>query len=314
MNTYFLFDEVNGKSFYHSFVNIAGMKPNTVCLGFYDSAPPQDSFSKRQASRPRKLFNRQENGNISLDSMFLDVRGEEQPKNLGCEEYVKLIRDSLKMQKNVCLCRHFHQLSKYNISNSHNGTYYIDVWPVNLFRPDTASYFDNTCLFMLQLACILNMVPAWKSRTRLRVFLCLNAHTDNTLVKEQNLDAFLQKLRILAKIKIVTWDHIDHYLPPKANESSTQMSSYHTMPEDFISAINQLVSSNSSQTAVSFLYLPVPPVAGGNDEQYHRSLELLTENLPPTVLVHGLHPVTSTTLWRTGKLVLSETNVAPAKV
>ncbi|KAK3104628.1 hypothetical protein FSP39_006597 [Pinctada imbricata] len=209
---------------------LGGMKPNTVCLGFYDDAAPEDSFLKIVRKR-RRLLLLPENGNaFQLDDKFQDIRKVDEPKNLDQEEYVKLIRDSLKMSKNVCLCRGFHHLSKQNITNSHNGNFYIDVWPVNLFRPDTASYFDNTCLFMLQLACILDMVPAWRKHTKLRVFLCLNAQTDDTLQKEQKLDAFLHKLRILAKIKIVTWDHLDHHLPKNHWKAKRRHKWLHSIP------------------------------------------------------------------------------------
>lgn len=48
---------------------------------------------------------------------------------------------------------------------------YIDVWPVNFFQPSYQDPFDTTSLFMLQLACIINMVPGWKN-LHLRVFHC----------------------------------------------------------------------------------------------------------------------------------------------
>lgn len=278
---------------------MGGMKPNTVCFGFVDDSKPKDTLSFMNNERRRRFFTRLESGKkVSIDNLFMNVRGDGDSGQLSPLEYVKLISDSLKMQKNVCLCRHFDQLSKQSIVNS-KKTLFIDVWPVNLFRPDTANFFDNTCLFMLQLACILTMVPGWKSKTRLRVFLCLNAQTDNTLQKQQKLDAFLHQLRIEASVKIVTWDHLVSHLPVMSGNSSdklTLMEKFHAVPTEFISSINQLITSYSSTTALSFMYLPVPPTDVRESETYLNSLRLLSDNLPPTVFVHGLHPVTSTTL------------------
>lgn len=284
---------------------LGGMKPNTVCLGFYDSSIPVDTLAKRLAQKKKRLLGGVENGiSASLDDLFSSLREENETKTLQPKEYVQMIEDSLKLQKNVILCRHFHTMNKSIVADS-KGTSYIDVWPVNLFRPETASFFDNTCLFMLQFACILRMVPPWKTKTQLRVFLCLNALTDNTLQKEQKLDAYLQKLRIYAKIKIVTWDHIMHLLPERADASHADMQDFLSAPNQFIEEMNELICSHSSRTVVSFLYLPRPPPEGtsvGEDtmemerNKYLDQLELLSRNLPPTVFVHGLHPVTSTTL------------------
>ena len=68
------------------------------------------------------------------------------------------------------------------------------------------------------------------------------------------------------------------------------------VPENFVKALNELIVANSSRTAVSFLYLPNPPVDTSSYAKYLSQLEGLTNNLQPTVFVHGLHPVTSTTL------------------
>lgn len=89
------------------------------------------------------------------------------------EEYVAIICDVLRMKKNICLCRHFHQvnrLDKHLISRS-NHIQYIDVWPINVFDPTNNNPYDVVSLFMLQLACIINMLPKWK-KLEVRVFLC----------------------------------------------------------------------------------------------------------------------------------------------
>lgn len=57
---------------------------------------------------------------------------------------------------------------------------YIDVWPVNFFQPTDQDPFDTTSLFMLQLACIINMVPIWKN-LHLRVFHCEISDSNSSL-------------------------------------------------------------------------------------------------------------------------------------
>ena len=91
-----------------------------------------------------------ENGTYSqVESFFTGIRNPEDQRHLSPTEYVMMIRDSLKMHKNICLCRHFHLLDKRQITSS-SASSFIDVWPVNLFQPQMASFFDNTSLFMLQ--------------------------------------------------------------------------------------------------------------------------------------------------------------------
>lgn len=64
---------------------------------------------------------------------------------------------------------------------------------------------------------------------------------------------------------------------------------------------NQIIRERSDQTALSFIYLAAPPKLDTPDfnERSVRYMELLTEltaELPPTILVHGVSTVTSTTL------------------
>ena len=55
------------------------------------------------------------------------------------------------------------------------------------------------------------------------------------------------------------------------------------------------LQKRSSETAVAFLYLPEPPPET-EAEFYLDSLTALTDNWPPTLMVRGVSPVTSTTL------------------
>jgi len=279
---------------------IGGLKANTVCLGFYDDAIPDDALAKFQTRRKRFFGNKGNGETYNAGGLFRGIRGVDDNKDLNEREFVKLIADSLKMHKNVMLCRHFNQLNKVQILNS-KGVFYIDVWPVNFFRPETASYFDNTCLFLLQLACIINMVPGWKSKTCLRVFLFVSANSVSASNKEHKLEDYLQKLRILAKIQVVSWESIaqtmaTNELDLSINYSESRMQEYNILSAEFLQAINKTIVSYSKRTAVTFLYLPRPPEDTKQSEMYLKQLTKLSDDLPPTVFVHGLHPVTSTTL------------------
>ena len=79
------------------------------------------------------------------------------------------------------------------------------------------------------------------------------------------------------------------------------------IPDAFMSSANKLIREKCKNTAISFMYLPPPPSSkSGNINElketsaerirYLELLSILTENLPPTVLVHGIHAVTSTAI------------------
>lgn len=287
---------------------LGGMKPNTICFGFYDHTIPVNSLVTRgQASSTaagvlrRKLYT-QENGTsantLSQSGSFPVLRADSEDKRLGAEEYVLMLSDTFKMNKNVCVFRDFHKLNKEELFKSRHRQF-IDVWPVNLFRPDTVNYFDNTCLFMLQLACILHMVPGWKKTTFVRVFMCIDEHNDETIKRKHKLSILLQQLRIIGQIEIVTWSHVT-CLHNSVDTGASNEPTNHLpqLSDEYVSGINDLIRHHSDNTAVTFCYLPRTPYDAGTSEytQYLAYLKALTDRLPPTIIVHGVHPVTSTTL------------------
>lgn len=124
----------------------------------------------------------------STSGKLFELRTREHtPRFIDHHQYVGMINDVLKLRKNLCVCRHFHKLDKMAVTRYHERlphftlvkvkvgsvSYHvtctntlcrtrqfkhIDVWPINLFTPDDDDPFDTSSLFMLQLACILNMV------------------------------------------------------------------------------------------------------------------------------------------------------------
>lgn len=287
---------------------LGGMKPNTICFGFYDQMVPGDSLAERQqrmTTRRRLLkFNNDATENPGLVDNFTSLRDPSAERSFSGGEYIQMIYDTLKLKKNVCLCRHFHRLDKDAILSSRRKMH-IDVWPINFFQPETANHFDNTCLFVLQLACILHMVRGWKQKTKLRVFTCIEEQREERERKEKKLAEFLKLLRIRGEIEVVGWEHILRSLQQSLGEPNIGMAALASgvhepgepLPDEYMKNINGLIRDNCRETAVVFLYLPKAPSGEGNkQETYLRKLELLTDNLPPTVLVHGLQPVTCTSL------------------
>ena len=283
---------------------LGGMKPNTICFGFYDNALPQDSFAKKEKQAPKRKLKFY--GGLSgsdnwarLSDAFSELRTAGLKKSLGVDEYVRMVGDSLKMNKNVCLFRYFSKLDKDMIMKN-RGQMHVDIWPVNFFEPETAKYVDSTCLFMLQLACILHRVPGWKSKTRLRVFLCVNGQQEDT-VKERKLSQLLKQLRIPGQIQLVSWEHLTAMVPGSSTDSGSDFVGHpravrYDLPVDYLQGVNDLVLRECRNTAVLFCYLPITPVDTNCHASYLTDLEILTRGLPPTVLVHGIHPVTSTIL------------------
>lgn len=326
---------------------LGAMKPNTIVLGFYDEEMPKDFFESAESQYKTPLFTTVE---TCEGRQLFELRSLSSGKTLDSTQFVGMIADTLKMKKNICVCRHFHTLDKISIMKS-SSMKYIDVWPVNFFQPDDEDPFDTTSLFMLQLACIINMVPGWK-RLQLRVFHCQankkvqtpdgqlrqssSTQSQDTMESATfNLDAasrtssppprdnedrlrkLLQMLRIAATIQQVPgWSqeiaglHAGPVL--NANTSATASGSDgdgHSTPQPLLNnvsrayllSVNQMIQRHSEQTAASFIYLPPPPSLPVWEERevYPQFLQLLTEltaDLPPTILVHGVSAVTSTTL------------------
>ncbi|XP_050789216.1 solute carrier family 12 member 9 [Gopherus flavomarginatus] len=275
---------------------LGGMKPNTLVLGFYDAFVPDDYFLRDPAFSQAR-----ENDHFGVDlpalqAHFPPVRGAGVPKALPAAEYVAIVSDAVKMHKNVCLARYFPLLDKERLFSSKAEGCFVDVWPLNLLRPDTPAYVDVCSLFLLQLACILTMVSSWRAAC-LRLFLCVESGDRGWVAKEEKLKELLSKLRIKAAIRAVTWDHVValHGQRLAAGEPFLN-SAARQVTDEYLAAVNTLVLQQGGQVAVRFLYLPRPPADTSMYERYLEQLEILTRDLGPTLLVHGLTPVTCTEL------------------
>lgn len=280
-----------------------GMKPNTLVLGFYDNSYPEDyflqdpTFCKGTVDGAGFIGDEGDNFGVDLPSLqahFPPVRhGVESQRWLQPDEYVGIVSDAIKMGKNVCLGRYFFQLLPESKGKSgERATETIDVWPSNMLSPDgNQSYADVCSLFLLQMACVLNMAAGWR-RARLRIFLCVESESEDQrwLAKEERFRELLGKLRIRATIKIVPWDPAVRLL--RGSEETAPPA----VTEAFLREVNKLLKEHSTSAAVRFLYLPRPPTDSSQSQQYLAQLDTLTQGLGPTLLIHGLTPVTCTEL------------------
>ncbi|KAM4772222.1 solute carrier family 12 member 9-like [Rhinophrynus dorsalis] len=274
---------------------LGGMRPNTVVLGFYTRSSPQDLQK-----------NEQELDRDGSDSFMFPSAGKRpSTTNFSPWEYVAIISDSIKMSKNVVLARYFSEFDRSSICSIRGKETYIDVWPLNLLRPDSTAYVDTCSLFLLQMACVLNMVRYWK-KAKLRLFLCVEAE-NGLRGQEVKLKQLLNDLRIKASIQTVSWDSVValHWHKQMMVDSEAAEEAYLNFPnnslrisDDYLEAVNQMILAQNpmSPPAVRFLYLPRPPADTTVYNRFLHQLETISRNLGPTLLIHGVTAVTSTEL------------------
>ncbi|XP_070268801.1 solute carrier family 12 member 9 [Myotis yumanensis] len=296
---------------------LGGMKPNTLVLGFYDDAVPQDHFLTDPAfSEPAN--GTQEGGSPALSTLFPPPRAPGSPRALSPQDYVATVVDALKMNKNVVLARACGALPPERLSRGSGSTsqqHHVDVWPLNLLRPRGGPGYVDVCgLFLLQMATILGMVPAWHS-ARLRIFLCLGPQ-EAPGAAEGRLRALLSQLRIRAEVQEVVWGDGAGSGQPEEEEEGDFVNSRRgdSEAEALACSANCLVRAQQGRgrggpggpeggdgeegptTALTFLYLPRPPADPARYPHYLALLEILSRDLGPTLLIHGVTPVTCTDL------------------
>jgi hypothetical protein len=170
---------------------------------------------------------------------------------------------------------------------------------------------------MLQLATILSMVKPWKTRVTLRVFLCIDAINDNALRTQQHLDELLSQLRINAQTRMIAWENVTSLLNHSSTTNDTaatisveqqstttttnttiaaSTNSFVDVNDVYIRGVNELIRQQCDNTSCLYLYLPRPPRDKILSQRYIRVLDLLSNDLPPVMFVHGVSSVTCTQL------------------
>lgn len=270
-------------------IRIAGLgalKLNTVIFGFYDDTIPIDFLQEDPRYQALEQV-------VGGGSALFKIRPNERMSKI---DYVSMIRNSMtKLQKTVCLARNFHLLDTKRLSKKNNpdNYKYIDVWPINFFNLTDTISPDNCANMIMQLACVLNMVPRWKSAASLRL-LIISDHTN----QEKNFIQWqkqLTELRIEADLSIIIHE-VDREMAETSNNGDDDERKWSSVLEQHIKPINRMLVDRSQETAVSFLYLPKAPKSEKYYENYLESLTMLTENMPPSLLIHGNDQVVSTSI------------------
>ncbi|CAB3404633.1 unnamed protein product [Caenorhabditis bovis] len=281
---------------------LGAMKPNTVVIGFHEKQPSSVTLKESQLLKDLRYSKIDRAAVVEYftagDYMPRELDGN--LERLSTEDYVHVLKDVIHMTKNLCLARHFSKLDKEALQRGWNGQKrYIDVWPVDLQKPvETGLGWDNSSLFLLQLACILSMSSRWRSYTKLRVFICVNSLQDMHR-RERQLKNMLDTLRIQAQSIVVPWDHVVcHYQAPSSSAvGATATTPSVDLPESYVTAFNDMIKRYSEEAAITLLNLPLPPEDVENDgERYLEVIRKITDALPPTLLVHGVSSVISTAL------------------
>lgn len=96
---------------------IGAMKPNTVILGFHDSESAENTFERSELWKSIKFAKLER---AEIQEFFEEMR--ENFRQLNGVEYVQIIHDALRMNKNVCLARGFAKFDKEAIFRASRNT------------------------------------------------------------------------------------------------------------------------------------------------------------------------------------------------
>eukprot|EP00026_Physarum_polycephalum_P002637 Phypoly_transcript_02645.p1 GENE.Phypoly_transcript_02645~~Phypoly_transcript_02645.p1 ORF type:complete len:862 (+),score=75.28 Phypoly_transcript_02645:137-2722(+) len=243
---------------------VGTMRPNTVVLGFHS-----EEYSE---PIPENLGH-----NLSEPVMDQIRQFPVHETNVTKIEYVKVLKDILRSNKNILVARNFEKLDKDAIkkhykSKNHAGTMSIDVWIVEEFVVKNAQTLDeyphshaglysNTSSLSIQLGYILHSANMWKSYTKLRIISVVRE--DFVSSEGPRIDAILDKCRITAEVLVLPLEKCD------------------------MDTMNRTMRAHSSNSCVTFFPLPQMPRHLSTFTEYVGNVDELSFGLGPIYLVRA---------------------------
>lgn len=164
----------------------------------------------------------------------------------------------------------------------------IDIWPINFFA-HTKEIPDESWKFILQMACILQMVPGWKNSTKLRVFA--SSKYENAQHIKQVWERRLKQLRIECEVVLAEWN--DEIL---GAYEVNMINCEESLKQQYFANVNSFVKTYSRNSALLLLYLPAPSINRSENGLYLQHLTQMTDQFPPTAMIYGITEVTSDSL------------------
>ena len=246
---------------------LGGMRPNTVVLPFLMDHS-QGPTLVRQNSVSTGAF----------ETLQEVERIHNRETRRTAEEFVDIVRDVLFLNKNLLVARDFHLLDKDLIvsqvsKKSQQEQVYIDIWFTDELEADDLLSYSGGLSLMMQLAHGLNRTDIWQECSTIRIVHLLRKQMDEH-VSDEMLQYHREQLQLLL---------IDSRVKAESEVLVMRLKE----EEDVNHTTNTFLQQNTTQSAVIFLNLPVPPPEDQDtqaDIKYVDGLTTLTNNLPPTIL------------------------------
>eukprot|EP01099_Mayorella_cantabrigiensis_P004430 TRINITY_DN3335_c0_g1_i1.p1 TRINITY_DN3335_c0_g1~~TRINITY_DN3335_c0_g1_i1.p1 ORF type:complete len:915 (-),score=191.73 TRINITY_DN3335_c0_g1_i1:53-2797(-) len=298
-----------------STAGVGMLKPNTVIIPF-----PSSIRSPPNPDTPKAWFSKFPHDNIensgeplSDHQLFLEVISDclLYKKNVILIRHFELLNKKMIVDE-VRKTRITSTLSLFsdpvaNFFVSPTAPKTIDLWLLRWAGEDEETQ-TSTITLLLLLGHILQQTDIWRKHTQLRV-LSYVSNASLVASKTTQLRALLRGTRISAEIHVVPLAELDSLpetlTPPSSSPhmsalrtmSSASTSSSHsgddeTNFDNVFRKLNTLFRSQLTRSSIIFLPFPSPPppeeVDSVSSSLYVRRLSLLTDNLPPTLLLHSV--------------------------